>query len=268
MRRRPTLCMLTLALLFMLLSACGGRQGQSDAERSVTEMHLAAGMRQESNIPGALQHYQTALELDSENAEAHLQLGHLYLTEVDYRDLSKAEVHLKEALRLRDELESVRRGLAPEAQTMLGALYINEKRFADAEKVLQEAIADVNNMQPHFAWGNLGWAHFEQKDYQKAEQALGRAVQLQPRFCVGHYRLGQIYVAMKNYERAEEVLTGAIENDARCKSFFQDAWRLRGEIRAELGHREDAISDFERCVEIAKSTTTGKSCRRYLEASR
>jgi tetratricopeptide (TPR) repeat protein len=252
-----------------LIAACGGASNgvREDSERSIAEMRLAAGMRQERNIPSALQHYQRALELDEGNAEAHLQLGHLYLTEPDYGDFKKAEHHLKEALRLQREDDTVRRGIAPEVQTMLGALYINQNRYQDAVKVLEDAIADIHNSQPHFAWGNLGWAHYEHEHYKEAEKALLRAVQLQPRFCVGHYRLGQTYVALKNYERAEQALSHAIESDTRCKSFFQEAWRLRGETRAQLGHRDEAIGDFERCVEIAKTTPAGKSCQRYLEAS-
>lgn len=252
----------------LMIAACGGSSAARDAtERSEAEMRLAAGMRQERNIPSSLQHYEHSLELDPENAEAHLQLGHLYLTEADYHDFAKAEQHLKEALRLERDNETVRRGIAPEAQTMLGALYVNQDRYAASVQVLEEAIADVNNSQPHFAWGNLGWAHYKNEHFEKAEQALKRAVQLQPRFCVGHYRLAQTYVARKNYEQAEQALIHAIEADARCKDMFQEAWQLRGEVRAQLGHRDEAIGDFERCVEISKNTPAGKSCQRYLEAS-
>lgn len=276
MRQRQQMCQLLHAGLISLclggmFSACGGSSGGNgpgdESERSIAEMRLAAGMRQERNIPSALQHYQSALELNPHNAEAHLQLGHLYLTEVDYRDFSKSEHHLKEALNLQHEDDTVRRGVAPEAQTMLGALYINQNRYHDAVKVLNEAISDVNNSQPHYAWGNLGWAYFENQHYDKAEKALKRAVQLQPRFCVGYYRLGQTYVALKNYEQAEQAVSHAIESDVRCAKVFQEAWQLRGEIRAELGHRDEAINDFERCVEISKQTPAGKSCQRYLEAS-
>lgn len=271
LREVPTrrLCWIGVLVFGLLVAACGGASNgvRDDSERSIAQMRLAAGMRQERNIPGAIQHYHKALEIDDGNAEAHLQLGHLYLTENDYRDFKLAEHHLKEALRLQKEDDAVRRGIAPEVQTMLGTLYTNQKRYNDAVKSLEDAIADINNSQPHFAWGNLGWAHYEHEKYPEAEKALSRAVQLQPRFCVGHYRLGQTYMALKNYERAEQALSQAIESDARCKSHFQEAWRLRGEVRAQLGHRDEAIGDFERCVEISKATPAGKSCQRYLEAS-
>ena len=34
-----------------------------------------------------------------------------------------------------------------------------------------------------------------------------------------------------------------------------------------LGTREDARADFERCVEIEASNDAGKACGRYLEAT-
>ncbi len=39
------------------------------------ELELAAALQQENNIPGAIGHLRTALELDEENAEAHLLLA-------------------------------------------------------------------------------------------------------------------------------------------------------------------------------------------------
>jgi tetratricopeptide (TPR) repeat protein len=104
------------------------------------------------------------------------------------------------------------------------------------------------------------------QDHTKAIDALVRAVKLHPRFCVGYYRLGSAYVKTREYEKAKQAFTQAIEADERCK-IFQDAWHLRGEVRMSLGLRDDARSDFERCVELDANNDAGTSCGRYLEAT-
>ena len=116
------------------------------------------------------------------------------------------------------------------------------------------------------AWGNRGWADQEQGDHKKAREALGRAIKLNPAFCVGHFRLGKVLVAAKSFEQADSALTNAIEAHDSCAA-FQDAWHARGEVRLNLGLREDARMDFERCVELQSETESGKACLRYLEAA-
>jgi tetratricopeptide (TPR) repeat protein len=129
-----------------------------------------------------------------------------------------------------------------------------------------KAVEDIFNRDAYMAWGNLGWAYFYLGRYEKAADALVRSVKLHPRFCVGYFRLGQTYLKMRQFEKAEQTLTSAISVDERCAA-FQDAFHLRGEARMNLGTREDARADFERCVEIEANNDSGKSCSRYLEAT-
>jgi tetratricopeptide (TPR) repeat protein len=106
----------------------------------------------------------------------------------------------------------------------------------------------------------------EQSDYPKAVEALVRAVKLRRDFCVGHFRLGKAYLGTHDYAKAEQSFTSAIEADTRC-AVFQDAWHMRGETRMNLGNRDDARADFERCVELQPKSEAGKACGRYLEAT-
>lgn len=245
--------------------ACGGANADAMV-RSQREYELAAGLFGENNVPGALQHFTTALELDPTNAEAHLMLGYVYLTEHAYRDYAKSETHLRRALEIvQEDPQGMRRGLVPEAHNMLGTLYINQHRYDDAIRELQIAVADIQNRVPHLAWGNLGWAHYEKGNYPAALDALDHALRLQPRFCVGHYRVGQVRFAMHELMEAEQALTQALESDPSCATGFQEAYSLRGQVRAQNGRREDAISDFERCLEMGSTTETGRACQRFLQ---
>lgn len=233
------------------------------------QFELAVGLQAEGNLPGAYHALYQAIELDPNNAHAHLLLGNLFLT---HRDTdanlhdAEAEKSLREVLRIQASEARVEENLGADARTSLGVLYVNQRRLDEAVTILNEAVADLFNRQAYLAWGNLGWAYSEKGQHQQAVQALTRSVQLNQRFCVGYFRLGQAFVGLRQLDQAEQALTRALEADERCKQ-FQDAWFLRGETRANLGHRTDAIADFERCLELGPTTTAGQACQRYLEAT-
>ena len=71
---------------------------------------------------------------------------------------------------------------------------------------------------------------------------------------------------MPNRLAAESEARGLEVSDEGCKS-LQDAWHLRGETRAKLGRRQEAIADFERCVELSADSLAGRACQEYLEAT-
>ena len=254
----------------MLLACGGGGVGPEDAERSMKQYELAIGLQGEGNPPGAFQALFRALELDPNNSKAHLVLASMFLLQREdnperYDD--KAEHHFREVLRIQASDQRMEEGsLVPDAHNGLGVLYIHQGKYDEALEELKTAVADLFNRDAYMAWGNIGWAYSEQQQYPKAIDALIRAVRLHPKFCVGFYRLGAAYLKVKEFEKAEQALQQALEADERCKS-FQDAWHLRGQARMNLGMRDEARGDFERCVELDANNEAGKSCSRFLQAT-
>lgn len=256
---------------------CGSGPSEEEVQRSEAEYQLAVGLLGESNVAGAYEHLTEAIRLDPDNAEAHLLIGNLRLFRADY---AGAEASFREAIAANERLRtSGIPALRSDALNSLGVLYIHQGRLDEAVEVLSESAADPLNHTPHLAWGNLGWARFERHEYSEALVALDQALRSQPGFCVGWYRLGQVYFAMGDvaregeaadggegsYAHADEALTHAIDvESAECRQ-MQDAWLLRGRARARLERDEDSIADFERCVELDGSTESGRACAAFLD---
>ncbi len=235
----------------------------------MTQYELAVGLHQEGNVPGAFQSLNRAVELDHNNAKAWLFLGTLYLfsRKNDQDDYDKkAEECFRKVLKIQSGDYASPENLSADARNKLGVLYIHQKRYEESINELKVAVGDLYNRKAYLAWGNLGWAYFEIGKYDQAIQALLRSVDLERHFCVGFFRLGQVYSAMRDFEKAEKALTKAIEADKRCDT-FQDAWKLRGEVRANLGERDDAIADLERCVQLDQDSKTGEACSRLLSST-
>ncbi len=246
--------------------ATGSAAGTPDAERSFREFQLAASLREEGQTASAIEHLHKAIDLDPDNAEAHLLLGFIQMERQAYPN---AEEHLSTAIALLEKQKGGGSTLA-EARNIYGLCLIELERYDEAIVVLRESASDELNTAPHLAWGNLGLAQFELGEYQEAVKSTMEAVRIQPRFCVGYFRMGQALARMQQWREAERALVSAIGADASCKDSpqLQGAWRLRGEVRAQLGHHQDAVADLERCVELGPYTNDGRMCQSLLEATK
>lgn len=254
-----------MALLCACASAaCAGGPSREQVDRSQREFQLGVGLWQEQNAPAAFEHLLRAIELDPDNAEAHQVVGNLFwLVRQDYE---RAEHHLREALRAH--------GVAPGPNSLpakihndLGVLFIHTRRYEDAIAELRESASDLMNHDPVMSYTNLGWAYLLAGQHDRAMEALGQAVRTSPASCVAWYRIAQVHEAREEWGRAVEALDRALDvEDEVCRA-NQEAWRLRGQVHARLGHRDEAVSDLERCVELSPRTSDGEICQRLLEGA-
>lgn len=202
---------------------------------------------------GAIRHLSLSVEADPDNAEARYLLGIIRLGRGEY---DMAREHLERAVQLRADNPS---GKA-QAQNSLGVLYIHIEMFGDAVRVLKEASEEVLNPSPWLAYGNLGWAYTKQGEYAQAETALKRALFDQPQFCVGLYRLGNVYYHMEKYVEARERLIQTVGiKEGGCDN-LQEAHHLLGMTYLRLDSVTEAIAAFERCSEINPSSVIGLDC--------
>ncbi len=236
--------------------------------RSQREYELAVSLyRDERNVRGALVALERSLQLDPENAEAHLLVGQLYGESALY---DRAEPHLRRAVELftrlaADDPEKLAR--MDEAKNSLGAALVNLGRAQEALPLLREVVADVHYTSPHLALGNLGMAYLAVHQYPQAVETLQRAVAVRPDFCVGHYRLGEAYLRLNDDLHALESLDRALNNPAAGCNRIQPALRVRGEVHAHLHQPDAARQDFARCRDLNPNTRDGRECAAQLRTS-
>lgn len=259
--------LVALSVLVLIgATGCPRVASQEEIERSRRELELAAALHDEQNIPGAIEHLREALELDDDNAEAHLLFA--IIQHLHRNNTPVAAEHARKGVELLVAQERQGATLA-EARNILGSILIEQRQYEEAATVLRASAIDDMNTSPHLAWGNLGLAYLRNDQPTEAVEPLLQAVRMQPRFCVGYHRLGQAYVALEDWQRADEALSAAVEVDETCANTpqLQNAWRLRAEVRAQQGDPQGAIADLERCVALGARTSDGEVCQRLLDGA-
>jgi type IV pilus assembly protein PilF len=257
----------TLAVAVLGALGCAGKGSnnpgeQSPERQSDAEYDIARDLFQKGNARVALDHADKAISLNDENDKAHYLRSAILLAfcsgprAFDEPDCKLAEIEksTRAALKVNPEFR--------DAKNLLGQVLINEKKYKEAITILEPLTKDPAYVHPYFAWGNLGWAQVLDGQVDAGIASLRNAV-TEPRFCVGHYRLGVGLERKGDPTLAEQSFTTAVTADPQCAE-LQDAWEARARVRLKLGKASEAKQDYERCALISKETSTGKICVREL----
>lgn len=264
----PRVVALATLLGALTLAGCAGSKGQqpgaqSPERQSDAEYDIARDLFQKGNARLALDHIQKSVTLNEDNDKAHYLRAAILLAFCSGPRLFDAP-----DCKLGDVEQAARGALKAnpdfrDAKNLLGQVLINEKKYKEAIATLEPLTKDPAYVHPYLAWGNLGWAQILDGQLDAGMASLRNAV-TEPRFCVGYYRLGIGFEKKGDPGQAEQSFTSAVTVDDPQCSALQDAWEARARVRVRLGKAAEARSDYERCAEISKETTTGKTCVREL----
>jgi tetratricopeptide (TPR) repeat protein len=204
-----------------------------DAARVAELLTRGENFRLQGRLNKALDAYNSALELDPENAEAYAGRGHVYL---DLEDYDAALADEDRAIELDEDCQ--------QAYYLRGSLY--SEVFIDydaAEADLTRAI----ELDPtdHQALNNRATVYLDMHEWERAIDDLDRALAI-GEFAVGYYNRGYAYRRLDEDEQAVEDLTNAI---ALYPSFVS-AYYERGAAYQGLQDHDAAVSDYITVLEM------------------
>jgi tetratricopeptide (TPR) repeat protein len=187
-----------------LLQKSGDAKGAEQRYQKAAEAGNAAAMAQLVDLLMAQKRYADAdawlhkyAEQNPQDTRARVQLGRLLA----------AEGKTDEAIAALQPLNGD--GASPEAARTLGELYLDNKQYAEAAALLQQALAkNQADAQLHL---DLGKALLHQLKYAEAETELIKAIQLKPGLTEAYFDLAYAAQQNKHYELSIRAL------DARAK---------------------------------------------------
>jgi tetratricopeptide (TPR) repeat protein len=265
-----------LAILVAILStACPGGPTDGDVAKSQTRLDLAKDFLAKHQLEAAQTECNRSIALNPANDEAYVIRGLVAL--VRAYDTTKtleidacltgvdAEATHKdlEALLLKSDEDFAR---ATKINPDYGEAWSNRglvrnllEDYVPAGEYLTKALDNpVRLLDSGLTRANLGWSLFHQKKYVESAKELRQVKQLNPKMCVATYRLGRVYFAREEWEKAAELFETA-SNDPLCGS--QEASLYLMKTRMQQGLVDDARRARDACLKISPESCNASQCR-------
>ncbi len=279
----------TLALVTALtlttgvgLSGCAHDRPSPEQQLTSADNHyeIALGSAQTGAFDDARKHVEMALEIIPEHGNALYLLGLIQLqegraiiefieSEMCLLDAAAAAQRLRADEFHRQAHEAFARAAIAYGEDDRGlgraynsmaviSLYFHD--YDQAEGELEKALDTQFYTEKYSALANLGWTFYEQGDLVAAMTELRQSVLMNPDFCVGRYRLAQVYL---DFDMTEEALEQAsiVVADERCP--IQGAHQVVGVAQMRLGQTADAQASFAGCLDLAPRSCLANACRQF-----
>uniref|UniRef100_A0A8D2LEG2 dolichyl-phosphate-mannose--protein mannosyltransferase n=1 Tax=Varanus komodoensis TaxID=61221 RepID=A0A8D2LEG2_VARKO len=184
----------------------------------------------------AVSHYQKAIQLSPGHHVAMVNLGRLYRSLGKNKD---AEAWYKRALKVARKAEI----LSP-----LGALYYNTGRYEDALKVYREAATlQPSNKETRLALAQVLAMMGQTKE---AEQMTSHIV-MEEAECLECYRLlSAIYSKQENYNKALEAIDKALQLKPKDPKVISELFFTKGNQLREQNHLDKAFESYKVAVDF------------------
>lgn len=218
----------------------------------------------QGRVHDAVDAYRKALELDPRRQHTRMRLGQLLLVlgevdeaqalksgfmefDQDNADIARAAEFEKQEKSA--DAEKIYRGILTRhpdnvtAMRLWARLGIQEKRYAEAELLLQQAV----RVAPGFsrAWSDLCGAQLEQEDYENAAESARQLTRLKPDSADGHVWLAAVTAAAGNHADAVEHYDNALAREPD----HVGAMCGKGNALRTVGDQDGAIAAYRRSIE-------------------
>lgn len=186
--------------------------------------------------------FERAVERVPSYAAAHVGLADVYLTLLDYHELEPRRAMELAKLAVADALRHDPE--LAEAHSTLGHLSIHAYEWEAAEGAFRRALElNASYAMAHFYFANYLVARGR---FDEAIEEARRAAELDPVAAVVESNLALVYYHSGRFDEAIRCCRRAIDMDTRLWSGYCDL----GRVRLELGEHQGAIEALEKAVEI------------------
>jgi len=191
---------------------------------------------QHGYLDHAADSFKQVIAAQPQNAEAHYNLGTLYLRKNDF---AQARGYLEQTVKLRPEY--------PEAWNNLGMIAAQQNQLDEAVRNFKQSLA----LRPDYVTAllNLGNIERRQGNIPEASRFLNRAAQLEPENAEANYSLGMLYARQNNVAKATELL----QKSVALRPDYPDALNNLGVLYVRQGKNTEAEQQFTTCIRVAPS---------------
>ncbi len=252
-------CLWIMVIIAAMLAGCGGGGGEEEppvptpvpptsAPAATPTLsagdHVALGMEyyDQGELDKAVAEFETAIELDPNDAEAHRNLGTAYGEQGKWEEAAAA---YERAIEVNPDFG--------EAYGDMAGAYFYLGKIAEASAAGEKAI----ELAPDYAtaYNNLGIIYGSQGQIDAAIALFEEAIGIDPNDANAHYNLGFAYENLGQLDAAIVEYQDAVRVDPN----YLDAYENLGTVYARQGQFEQAIVQFETFLQLAPPDDPGRA---------
>jgi type IV pilus biogenesis/stability protein PilW len=234
--------------LAAILAGCAGPSADRKKEADA-RMRMGVTYLDQRNLPMAMRELTKASELDPGNAEVDMALGLVYQAR---GDMSKAEEHLRGAIRKKPDYA--------DARNNLGIVLAGRKAWDEAIREFEAAAANVVYTTPERAYFNLGEAYRAKGDSTNAEGSYRRAIRANDGYAPAYTALSGVLGGQGKWNDAASIL-------ARCVEVLPDyasCWMELGRAYLRLSRPAEARKAFDKVLAVSSDPEVRKQAAGYM----
>ncbi len=168
--------------------------------------NLGVALMQKGQVDEAIAHYQKALEIKADYADAHSNLCTAFLQK---GQVDEAIAHCQKALEIKPDYA--------DAHGNLGNAFLQKGQVDEAIAHYQKALEIKPDKAD--AYSNLGNAFLQKGQVDEAIAQYQKALQIKPDFSEAHYNLGNAFLQMQQVKEAIAQYQAALEIDPSNVAF-------------------------------------------------
>ena len=234
-----------------VLTACVSTEPSiTDSKSASYHYILGVAALRERNPTEALKEFLMAKQYDSRDPKIYAGLSQAYWIKRAY---SLAEEHMKKAIELSDG--------DPQYYNNLAALYLSMGRYDDAIIAFQKAADDLLFDRPALAWTGIGLAYTQKQDYQAAQNAYLKAMDIDPRYYKAPFHLGELFYNQDRPVEALDMFTLSV----KLAPNFANGYYWQGLVYMKMKEIGKAKQAFLEVVILAPETEPARLAENYLK---
>ena len=262
---------------FLVILAACGHPVPHDPTRASKHLDLCKDLLKKHQLEAAKPECDRAIALDGQSDDAYNVRGLIaFVRAIDTErtleidqcltgvDAEGTHKDLDQQLRSADaDFEQATRSHPDYAEALSnrGSVHTLLEDYGEAEKYFAEALQHPETLvDAGLTRSHLAWALFNEKKYVDAARELRQALQFQPKMCVATYRLGRVYFAREEWEKAAEQLQ-VVSDDPSCGS--QEASLYLMQTKLAQGLVNDARVARDACLKISPKSCIARQCVAY-----
>jgi tetratricopeptide (TPR) repeat protein len=210
---------------------------KAEAEFGQAYYMLGYSQRRLNMNTEAMNSFKKAIEIDKKFEKAYIALGNIQASMESYESSINS---FNAVLAFNDK--------SAKAYYGVGNVFYQQKKYADAIDRLKKAVK--NDPEYDLAWNILGLSQEKENQLSDAVNSLESAVKASKknsRKGINHYRLGNVLLKMKNYNKAETAFLNALKF-SKSQSIVGGANFGLGEVYKFLGQKQNAIRHYEKAA--------------------